>query len=258
MGNYIRMKLIRNTITICLILIFSSVNGQESKYLIIDQHSQKLKFHNLCVYKSNDLVESLMSDKHGQILLDNKYLSPDYKLEIMQDFCYSDTIIYKDNDSNNDRLMIATFNDSCLTLQKKVSKIESYAYKISKRNKGIIKTRQHDLDSIDVQIEYFRNKIRTDNHFKISSSELEIDFFFKKDNIVCCYIKELNPNIPELYKATRFYYENGILIHEDYFTTIQTGIIGDLDKDYNIYLTPDFLKRYTQKLIKITTHNSKS
>lgn len=248
------MDLMKNITILCLILIFSSVNGQESKYLILDQHHKKLKFHNLCVYSHNELVESLMSDKHGKILLNNKYLSPKYKLEIRQYFCNSDTIIIKDRDLDDDKVILATFNDSCLTLGNKVSKLESYWRKLDNDNKRLKKARKYNLDSIKVQVEYYKNKIKIYNHFKISSSKLEIFFFYKKDELISCIIEELQPYSTNK-KVTEFYYENGIIIYEWSYCSWQTGILGNQSLGYNNSLTVSFLKKYIQELLKITTHN---
>ena len=239
----------RNILVSLLFLCFYG-EGQESKYQLMDQYKHKL-YANLVVLKGNNIIESLLSTRNGSILLQDSLLLSAYNIEIYYGICFSNKIQVFRNTNLYKKSIMVTFNDSCFKLNSTVQKIKAIVLDITKHNNKIIKKTEFDLDSIKVQSEYYKSMIKTYNHFKVSGSNLMIDFYFKKDKLLACYIEEVNKYRKNYYKFTEYYFGNDDIIYTHCYETGETGFLVDHSKEYNNSLNLNFLKMITYKLLRM-------
>jgi len=122
-------------------------------------------------------------------------------------------------------------------------------------NKEICK-HKFKLDSIDISVIQFENKIKTINKFSDSKSILNIDYYFVNDQLIMISIIEPSPLFPEydIYSYSTLFFEDGKIFKEQSRYTITgplTGIGIPRDKDkyelfgYNRSFTNEFLKEYS-------------
>lgn len=243
-----------------ILLFYFSTKGQETQFLLSDQNKFILAGANMSIYEENDnYLESLQTDTNGLILINPKYFSPKFKLEISYGICSTRDLHIPTNLTSTRDTIIAYFKDTCLILNTKVKKTDLYVREIVKSRKLPYRIKFFKLDSIKIQCTLKKSVIQTISTFKSSGTVLKIDFYYENKNLILCSIKESNKNRNELFKAKKIYYQNNEIIFEYNYQRIDPGAqiyyVGSYDENnsnrgYNESLTDDFLKMLIGVLMK--------
>ncbi len=136
----------------------------------------------------------------------------------------------------------------------KIFAINQYKYEIDTQ-KIIGNSRLLVLDSIEVKIIDYGNKIKTNSFFRNSKSNLMINFYFKDCKLVMADVKEQSPFFDDLAAFSIFYFDNDSIFYSDYYFSIRMCIAIPLGKSlrdlygYNPNFTGDFLKKYVRVLL---------
>lgn len=77
------------------------------------------------------------------------------------------------------------------------------------------------IDSINVNIKRYSNKIETENLFLNSKSKLFISYYFNENKLVMVRAKEQSPIMDKLFNYTVFYYENEKVFAKRYYHNIK-------------------------------------
>ena len=146
-----------------------------------------------------------------------------------------------------------------------IGSIEIKSYEIDKGQNEPIAKQNLIFDSINVKSERFDKKLRVTSEFEISGSHLLTEFYYDNDILILIRFSEQSREYKmenDAIKITRYYYENGELIDENYGIQISEPRMGigiptpdkwDEVYGYNQYFTSEFLQSYSKLLLsKIT------
>ncbi len=127
--------------------------------------------------------------------------------------------------------------------------IERYAHEIDSSNVEF-DSFKFSIDSIQVDVKVYSDKIVTSNFFENSKSNLTVSFYFKENKLVEAKVSEQSTIYNELYRYSFFYFENDRIFYTYYYGLRRIGIAIPVDKiDYDPYgynrnLEDGFLKKY--------------
>lgn len=113
------------------------------------------------------------------------------------------------------------------------------------------------IDSINVNIKRYSNKIETENLFLNSNSKLFISYYFNDSKLIMVRAKEQSPIMDDLFNYTVFYYENEKVFAKRYYQNIRIcELIPKKTSIYELYgynkeLNEVFLRSYFDKLYNI-------
>ncbi|RKE87833.1 hypothetical protein BXY80_2810 [Ichthyenterobacterium magnum] len=164
-------------------------------------------------------------------------------------------------------ILILIFNCGLIFSQSdslKMRQIEIKTAKLNEQSNKILEKRKFETDSIRHEAKLYANKVYVESEFQNSGTYLVSELYFENGKILFVKMAEKSPdfkNEDDAWKFTQYYYENGILILEDYYIQIPSVMmcVGiPMDKDwhelygYNRNLTDEFLKQLTITLIEKT------
>ncbi len=110
------------------------------------------------------------------------------------------------------------------------------------------------LDSIEISINDYGERIETTSIFKKSKTVLKINFYISSCQLFLVRIKEQSPWFSDLFAASDFYFENDSIFHANYYRRVRGCMAIPLNTSvyeiwgYNPSLTDSFLKNYIRKL----------
>ena len=146
----------------------------------------------------------------------------------------------------------------------KMRQIEIKSAKLKEQSNKILDKRKFETDSIKHEAKLYTNRVYVESKFQNSGTYLVSELFFENGKTFFVKMAEKSPdfkNEDDAWKFREYYYENGILIFENYYSQIPSIMmcIGiPMDKDhyelygYNQNLTDEFLKRLIITLIEKT------
>ncbi len=146
----------------------------------------------------------------------------------------------------------------------KISAINKYRYEVDLTDKKSDSVKS-DIDSAEVIVKKFNNKIETTSLFKKSKSVLFINYYFKECELVMVSVKEPSPLISELAAYSEFYFEHDSIFSSDYYFTVRVCMLMPKNMSthelygYNPGLSGEKLKAYVRKLsysLKAPANNS--
>ncbi|MCO6164115.1 hypothetical protein [Flavobacterium sp. NRK F7] len=134
------------------------------------------------------------------------------------------------------------------------NKIDSIAYNADKSNLKVIKELTLKMDSIQVKVKRFKNKIETENTFLKSKSFVTINFYFKDEKLILVRAEEKSPLVEDLSNFTAFYYDEKDVFYKNYYQKVRICLPIDFDKSiyevygYNKNLNESFFTLYFEAL----------
>ena len=146
-----------------------------------------------------------------------------------------------------------TDEDELLQIEAKSSQIDSGL-------RDEIKTSQFKLDSVEIRVNTYQEKIKSEIKFAKSDKTILAEFYFDTDKIILARFTEKSPHsesFKDAKKVTKLYFQNGEVIEEKVRTTIPgelhgVGLQKNSEKEfgYNQRLTSDYLKKLTEQIIE--------
>lgn len=122
----------------------------------------------------------------------------------------------------------------------------------------LLKLGKFKIDSIEIQVSVYENRIETENYFEKSKTKLSVIYFKKAENFNEIVTRENCPSMPEdFWRSYLFSFENGKVVENEeryYSSGKMSGIAGHIDKEvresYNKTLNPEFLKKFVVELFE--------
>ncbi|MBO9204330.1 MULTISPECIES: hypothetical protein [Niastella] len=131
--------------------------------------------------------------------------------------------------------------------------INIYTYQLD-TTKSDTNTITFQFDTIQVTAQVQKNRISATCFFKQSKSLLTINFYSRDNKLVSVKAREQSPIMNDMFSMSIFYYDNGKLFDENYFSTIRpcmaipVGISVYELYGYNPNLNAGFLKKFVLQL----------
>jgi hypothetical protein len=140
-----------------------------------------------------------------------------------------------------------------------LSSFYSFGQNNSDKSK-LLKSGNFQIDSIEVKVFVYENRIETENYFEKSKSKLSVIYLKKNEDFNKIVTRENCPSIPEdFWRTYVFDFENGKVVNEEedgeyYSSGRMHGIAGRLDREvknsYNKNLKSEFLKKFAVELFE--------
>ena len=138
-----------------------------------------------------------------------------------------------------------------------MTKLSKNTFEIEISKGKVIKRSKIKLDSIDIKIKKYVNKIETENYFLKSKTKLLIDYYYRDSYLVVASVREYaKGNLKKLYNETTFYFENNKLISTVHCHRVMPCVLIPFGKNiyelygYNKYLDDSFLISFIDKISK--------
>lgn len=133
----------------------------------------------------------------------------------------------------------------------------SYGQNTSDKSK-LFKSGNFQIDSIQVKVSIYENRIETENYFEKSKTKLSVIYFRKEENFNEIVTRENCPSMPEdFWRTYLFSFKNEKAINKEeryYSSSKMHGIAGHIDKEvresYNKTLNSEFLKKFVVVLFE--------
>lgn len=111
------------------------------------------------------------------------------------------------------------------------------------------------LDSINVKVLKFDNKITTQNILRNRNTHFEIKYYFKNNDLFFVKIEEQHPNLSDLKKHSEYYIVNNKITSTSYYMNMRGCLaisIEDMKNGmgYNNQLTEKFMQKYVFNLYR--------
>ncbi len=136
--------------------------------------------------------------------------------------------------------------------------LSSFGQNNSDKSK-LLKSGNFQIDSIQIKVSVYENRIETENYFEKSKTKLSVIYFRKAENFNEIVIRENCTSMPEdFWRTYLFSFENEKVIKEEkeryYSSGKMHGIAGHIDKEvresYNKNLNSEFLKKFAVELFE--------
>jgi hypothetical protein len=126
-------------------------------------------------------------------------------------------------------------------------------------NSKLLKSGNFEIDSIQVKVSVYENRLETESYFEKSKTKLSVIYFRKAENFNEIVTRENCPSMPEdFWRTYLFSFENEKVVNEEeqryYSSGKMHGIAGHIDKEvresYNKTLISEFLKKFVVELFE--------
>ena len=123
----------------------------------------------------------------------------------------------------------------------------------------VLKSEKIKIDSIEIQVSVYENRIETESYFEKNKSKLSVIYFKKAEKFNEIVTRENCPSMPEdFWRSYLFSFENEKIVNKEeeryYSSGKMHGIAGNIDKEvresYNKTLNSEFLKKYVVELFE--------
>lgn len=129
-------------------------------------------------------------------------------------------------------------------------------FNLDKEITKLIKSKNVKIDSIEIIVNVYEDRIETESYFEKSKSKLSVSFLLIGNSFEKIVTRENCPFRPEDFWRTYIYeFENGKVVGEEerlYSSSEVHGIAGRLEEkvneSYNKTLNSDFLKKFVVEL----------
>ncbi len=123
-------------------------------------------------------------------------------------------------------------------------------------NSKLLKSGNIKIDSIEVQISVYEDKIETESNFEKSKSKLSVAYSKTGESYNEILTSENNSKFDYCYRTNIFDFENGKVVNREeryYLSQSMNGIPGifeEVKNSYNKALNSEFLKKYVIELFE--------
>jgi hypothetical protein len=141
--------------------------------------------------------------------------------------------------------------------------IEKRKLNLEKEKTKLIKSEIINIDSINVKIFVYEDRIETENYFEKSGSKLKVTYSLIGNSFEKIVTRENCPTLPEdFWRTYIFEFRNGNIVEEEerlYSSSKMHGIAGhianEVNKSYSKTLNSEFLRKYVVELLNKIKNN---